>query len=281
MTPNKCRFVAGFIAARGGCDWYERANGYAAGGRAEADDDSDPAADAPAWMSMLPAKATYQMQPTEPEQAENARRIAAYRTANAAHPDEGRSESGLTDAAINMFPFVGAAREAAGGHYGAAATDAAWDALPFGLSYARRLEKPIMAAWGVGSAMSPDTAEGAERFNWPVRTSYGKTIDMPVNVNPSKSMILRELAQSPHGDVRALRAPNGDVYLWPANEAMHVDIADTFDLPFKTRHELQKNSYLFNKRDVEAAGGFSNFDDLVKKIDAAASGGYRRGGRVA
>jgi hypothetical protein len=44
-----------------------------------------------------------------------------------------------------------------------------------------------------------------------------------------------ELAQAPHGDVRALRAPNGDVYMWPANEAMHVDIADTFDLPFKNR----------------------------------------------
>jgi hypothetical protein len=109
----------------------------------------------------------------------------------------------------------------------------------------------------------------AERFNWPIRTIYGKTIDMPITVNPSKSMILRELAQ--HGDVRALRAPNGDVYLWPANEAMHVDIADNFDLPFKTRQELQKNSYLFNKRDVDALQGFSNFDDLMKKLDAAGS----------
>jgi len=89
---------------------------------------------------------------------------------------------------------------------------------------------------------------------------------MPITVNPSRSDIQRALAQSPGGDVRALRAPNGNVYLWPANEAMHVDIADNFDLPFRTRAELQKSSYLFNKRDVEARGGFENFDDLVKRL---------------
>lgn len=109
-----------------------------------------------------------------------------------------------------------------------------------------------------------------ERFNWPVKLSYGKTIDMPVSVNPSRSMIQRELAQAPHGDVRALRAPNGDVYLWPANEAMHVDIADTFDLPFKTRQELQKASYLFNKADVDKLDRFKNFDDLISKLGSSA-----------
>jgi hypothetical protein len=92
---------------------------------------------------------------------------------------------------------------------------------------------------------------------------------MPVSVNPSRSMIQRELAQAPHGDVRALKAPSGDVYMWPANEAMHVDIADTFDLPFKTREELQQNSYLFNKNDVAKIGQFSNLDDLISKLKAA------------
>lgn len=105
-----------------------------------------------------------------------------------------------------------------------------------------------------------------ERFMWPVRTNYGKTIDMPITVNPSRGHIQRELAQAPHGDVRALRAPNGDVYMWPANEAMHVDIADNFDLPFKTRADLQKSSYLFNKKDVDALGKFSGFDDLVSRL---------------
>jgi hypothetical protein len=95
-------------------------------------------------------------------------------------------------------------------------------------------------------------------------------MDMPITVNPSKSMIRRELAQAPHGDVRALRAPSGDVYMWPANEALHVDIADNFDLPFKTRQHLQQNSYLFNGADVEKLGGFSNFDDLISKLNAAA-----------
>lgn len=110
----------------------------------------------------------------------------------------------------------------------------------------------------------------AERFIWPVRTAYGKTIDMPVSVNPSRFAIQKELATAPHGDVRALRAPNGDVYMWPANEAMHVDIADNFDLPFKTRQELQKASYLFNKGDVDKLGKFADFDDLVTRLKASA-----------
>lgn len=122
----------------------------------------------------------------------------------------------------------------------------------------------VNAALGMASPLK------AERFMWPVKTIYGKTIDMPVSVNPSRFMIQRELSTAPHGDVRALKAPSGDVYMWPANEAMHVDIADNFDLPFKTRQDLQKASYLFNKKDVDALGKFSDFDDLVSKLNAAA-----------
>ena len=118
----------------------------------------------------------------------------------------------------------------------------------------------------LGTMMGGNILSKAERFVWPVQTTYGKTIDMPVSVNPSKSMILRELAQAPHGDVRALRAPNGDIFMWPANEAMHIDIAETFDLPFGTRQALQQSSYLINKRDVEAVGRFANFDDLVARM---------------
>lgn len=137
---------------------------------------------------------------------------------------------------------------------------------------------PFARAGELGSAggnlleNQTNTLSNTERFNWPVKLSYGKTIDMPVSINPSRSMIQRELAQAPHGDVRALRAPNGDVYLWPANEAMHVDIADTFDLPFKTRQELQRASYLFNKKDVDALGRFKNFDDLVQKLGTSPEG---------
>jgi hypothetical protein len=89
---------------------------------------------------------------------------------------------------------------------------------------------------------------------------------MPIIVNPSRSHIQRALAEAPFGDVRALKAPSGDVYLWPANEAMHRDIATAFDHPFKTRQDLQKSSYLFNKKDVDALGQFSGFDDLVRQL---------------
>jgi hypothetical protein len=114
------------------------------------------------------------------------------------------------------------------------------------------------------------TAARSERFNWPVTTSYGKTIDMPITVNPSRGDIQRELAKAPHGDVRALRHPDGSVYLWPANEAMHVDIASNFDMPFRTRSDLQKSSYLINKSDADKLGKWSNFDDLINGIDASA-----------
>src|SRR5258707_11144597 len=93
---------------------------------------------------------------------------------------------------------------------------------------------------------------------------------MPITVNPSRAMIQRELAQAPRGSVRAVRHPNGDVYMWPANEAMHVDIANAFDMPFKTRADLQKSSYLFNKKDVDALGKYLNFDDLIGRLGTVA-----------
>ena len=115
-------------------------------------------------------------------------------------------------------------------------------------------------------AVGANIARKTERFEWPVRTEYGTNITMPITVNPSARDIAKELANAPHGDVRALKAPNGDVYLWPANEAMHRDIASTFDMPFKTRQDLQKSSYLFNSKDVDALGGFKSFDDLITRL---------------
>jgi len=93
---------------------------------------------------------------------------------------------------------------------------------------------------------------------------------MPIIVNPSSRDIKMALAQAPNGDVRALRSPTGDVYMWPANEAMHRDIAMNFDLPFKNREHLQQSSYLFNKKDVDALGTFADFDDLIKRLGDAA-----------
>lgn len=122
----------------------------------------------------------------------------------------------------------------------------------------------------VGEELATTIARRAEHFNWPVRTEYGKVVDMPITINPRASHIQRMLKDAPFGDIRALRAPSGDMYVWPANEAMHVDIASNFSLPFKNRAELQKNSFLFNKSEIEKVGRFSDFDDLIKKIESLA-----------
>jgi len=118
----------------------------------------------------------------------------------------------------------------------------------------------------VGSPLTPRGALGSslrrERFQWPVKTEYGSVVDMPITVNPTRRDILSALADAPHGDVRALKAPSGDVYLWPANEALHRDIAMSFDLPFKTRQDLQRASYLFNRKDVEHLP-FKSFDEMI------------------
>ena len=144
---------------------------------------------------------------------------------------------------------------------------ALWDVFNLGTNF---LPSGGAAKVAVGAAaMAPKLAKTlarTERFDWPVRTLSGSVIDMPIVVNPSRSHMQRLLAEAPHGDVRALKTPSGDVYAWPANEAMHVDIASTFNLPFKTRQDLQSASYLMNKKDVDALGKYANFDELVAKL---------------
>ena len=89
---------------------------------------------------------------------------------------------------------------------------------------------------------------------------------MQITINPSRYDLLRLLAEAPGGNVRALRAPNGRVYAWPAEDARHIEVAATLDLPFETRAHLQAASYLFNSSDVEAAGDFTDFEDLVSRL---------------
>lgn len=85
-------------------------------------------------------------------------------------------------------------------------------------------------------------------------------------VNPSRDELIHLFSNTADGNVRALRAPDGKIYAWAAHEARHVEVATALDLPFKTRPQLQAASYLLSQIDVEAAGDFANFDDLVERI---------------
>lgn len=101
----------------------------------------------------------YQMQPSEADQAEEARAAAARRTRTAVMPEEGRPDSGAADVMINMVPGVGPLRAAAGGHYGEAATGAALQALPAGLGLiGRNAAKYALGAYAGGTAMAPAVA---------------------------------------------------------------------------------------------------------------------------
>ncbi|MCJ2144723.1 hypothetical protein [Methylobacterium sp. E-066] len=63
-----------------------------------------------------------------------------------------------------------------------------------------------------------------------------------------------------------MRAPDGRILAWAAADARHVEVAAALDLSFETRANLQAASYLFNRRDVEAAGDFADFDELVRRF---------------
>lgn len=101
-----------------------------------------------------------------------------------------------------------------------------------------------------------------KRETWPIETSWGKVVDMPIYKNPSRREIVR-LARESDGDVRVLRAPNGDWLAWPANEALHVDVASTLGLDFRNREALSRNSYLIDPAYFEGAG---NIGDAVKRL---------------
>lgn len=83
-----------------------------------------------------------------------------------------------------------------------------------------------------------------------------------VEKNPRRST-LEKLARG--GSFRALRDPaTGDIYAWPANEALHADVAQKLGLDFRTRNEVLKNSFLYSKEQLEEAKHAKDLDDLVK-----------------
>jgi len=104
---------------------------------------------------------------------------------------------------------------------------------------------------GLAAGTMPRGAFGSLQ-RWPIATRSGRVMDMPLRVNPTMTELRAAVKNNPQRQVRMLRDPNtGDVYAWEAAEAMHVDVADTLDLPFRNRAELQANSYLFGPDEVE------------------------------
>lgn len=95
---------------------------------------------------------------------------------------------------------------------------------------------------------------------------------MRITTNPSRDELARLLADAPGGNVRALRTPDGRILAWAAADARHVEVAAALDLPFETRAHLQAASYLFDRRDVEAAGDFTDFEDLVRRLARSGNG---------
>ena len=90
--------------------------------------------------------------------------------------------------------------------------------------------------------------------------------EMRLLVNPSHDELIHLFNNATDGNVRALRAPDGKIYAWAAHDARHVEVATALNLLFKTRPQLQAASYLLSWSDVETAGNFGNFDDLIERI---------------
>ncbi len=84
--------------------------------------------------------------------------------------------------------------------------------------------------------------------------------------NPRRGKLM-EMARNGES-FRAIRDPaTGDSYAWPASEAMHIDMAQKLGFDFKSRRELQRNSYLFDRAQLEDAKGARDLDDLLKMIE--------------
>ena len=86
-----------------------------------------------------------------------------------------------------------------------------------------------------------------------------------LTTNPTRSDLLRMSRDTE--SFRAIRDPqSGDIHAWPASEARHIDVVNSLGLDFRTKTELQKNSFLFSRAQLEAAEGAHDLDELVKMM---------------
>ena len=76
-------------------------------------------------------------------------------------------------------------------------------------------------------------------------------MSFPFARNPSRLDLLRLAA--PGGAVRAIRDPaTGDCFAWPAGAARHAEAALRLGLEFRTRQEIQRNSFVIGYEQLAA-----------------------------
>src|SRR5215213_8619080 len=83
--------------------------------------------------------------------------------------------------------------------------------------------------------------------------------------NPGRGILAKMTADN--GSFRAICDPStGNIYAWPANNALHVDMVNKLNLSFKTRNELQHNSFLFSRKQLDQMPNACDLNDLVKLL---------------
>lgn len=69
--------------------------------------------------------------------------------------------------------------------------------------------------------------------------------------NPSRLGLLQ--MAGPGGAVRAIRDPaTGDCFAWPAGAARHAEVVLRLGLEFRTRQDIQRNSFVIGHAQLEA-----------------------------
>lgn len=75
------------------------------------------------------------------------------------------------------------------------------------------------------------------------------------------------------GSSRALRDPaTGDIYAWPASDALHIEMVNRLNLNFRTRDQVQKSSYLFSRDQLDQSPDAADLEGLVEAFGGSASG---------
>lgn len=74
-------------------------------------------------------------------------------------------------------------------------------------------------------------------------------VSLPVVRNPSKHDLLNLMLEQKTKTLRSLETQKGDLYVWPADKAVHRDIEEYFKLPFITKPRERQKYYGIITRD--------------------------------
>ena len=78
-----------------------------------------------------------------------------------------------------------------------------------------------------------------------------RAMSIPLARNPRRIDLL--WLAGPGGAVRAIRDPaTGTCYAWNAAAGRHADVVVLLDLPFRTRRELQRHSFVIGHEQLQA-----------------------------